>query len=322
MTEHQTRYQKKPFNWRWFLSAAAIVFVIFLGAAYAWFCPIANPNLYSQFFFRPEKKTDGPWQVRAVAGHAYEDVYFHSKNGSKLHGWYFRVPNSTYTFLVQHGNGGNLASRTGEMELLLGTGSNVLIYDYEGYGLSEGSPSTTNVCNDALSAYQYLRENQRISPDRIIIFGESIGSSISGYLSTKVESAGIVLQSPLASLRRKSAEVAAEVTKNLMQLEFLYPAKMWPESGFDNIKIFESPHQPLLIIVGTRDVSVAHADDLFAAACEKKHLVRIEGAGHTGDPNLYIAPEYATSLKEFVSSLKTTTRETARPKDHNTAEKI
>lgn len=294
------QYHVKKFNWRWFLKAVLVCTLLIFAGFYICMCPVVNPDVYAQILFHPEKKTDGPWQVRSIAGHPYEDVYFQAKNGNKLHGWMFEVPAARYTFLFNHGNGANLSYRTDELALLLGTGSSVFTYDYEGYGLSEGRPTIAGVADNAGAAYDYLVQKKQIAPDRIIIFGESLGTAIAGNLAAKVQSAGIILQCPLASVRRRGCELFFPV--------MMYPDMMWPESGFDNLAVFREKHPPLLIIAGTNDpmIPVAHADDLYRAASEPKTYLRIEGAGHTGDPKLVLAPAYAEHLKEFVSSLDAT----------------
>ncbi len=287
---------KKAFNWRWFLKAAALCTLIYVACMYVYFCPLVDQGICNKIIFHPEKK-DGPWTVRSVAGHEYQDVFFKSKNGSKLHGWYFPVKDAKYTFLCMHGNGGNLAYRTPEMELLLGTGSSVLMFDYQGYGMSEGKPTLSGVVDDAQAAYNFLVREKHVDPQHLILFGESLGTSVAGNLSRRVECAGIVLQCPIASIRRRACEIVGPVC--------IYPDFLWPSAGFDNVGIFREKHAPLLLISGTLDpmIPVAHGDDLFRQASQPKTYVRIEGVGHTGDPRLTTAPEYARALNAFLQRL-------------------
>lgn len=281
---------------------------------YLYFCPMLNPSLYSLIIFHPEKKLDGPYKIKEVDGHAYQDVFFPSLSGPKLHGWYFDIPGAKYTFLFHHGNGANLASRVEELKLLLGTGSSVLTFDYEGYGRSEGEPSMTVVRDDAMAAYRYLTEQKHTPPDHILFFGESLGTAIAANLSTRVKPAGIVLQCPLAGIRRRGSEIARASGIPVVQM---YPACMWPESGFDTIAAFTGKHPPLLIIAGTEDtmIPIAHADDLFRLASEPKEYVRINGAGHTGDAKLTGAPEYRAELRKFVSNLSAQDSDALNPKN-------
>jgi len=295
---HQKQYQQKSFNWRWFSKAALICCLLIAVGTVVALCPIVNTHFYDLILFHPIKKTDGPWTERSIAGHKYEDVFFTAKNGCKLHGWYFAVPDAKYTFLFNHGNGANLSYRPEELGLLLNTGSNVFTYDYEGYGLSEGKPTMHAVMDDAEAAYNYLAKVKGVPPEQIILFGESLGSAVASHLSSKVDHAGVVLQCPLASVRRSGYELFPAVA--------LYPDFVWPELGRDIINIFEKKHAPLLIVAGTKDpmIPIAHGDDLNRRASEPKQYVRIEGAGHTGDPKLVGAPVYQKSLNDFVTSLE------------------
>lgn len=287
----------KSFNWRWFLRAALVCLLLVMLGFYILMSPYFGSWAYDKVLFHPTKKTDGVWTNREVDGHKYEDVFFKSKNGSRLHGWFFEVPDAQFTVLFNHGNGLNLSFREDELKLLLGTGVNILTYDYQGYGLSEGEPTMPKVLDDSLAAYNYLVETKHISPDRIIIFGESLGTAIAGNLASRVKCAGVILQCPLASVKRRGTEIFFPVA--------LYPDFMWVESGLNNVHNFAGTHAPLLIIAGTADpmIPIAHADDLYREASEPKTYVRIDGAGHTGDPKLLGAQEYKTALSRFVSSL-------------------
>jgi pimeloyl-ACP methyl ester carboxylesterase len=296
-SKEQTPAQTKKFNWRWFFRAAAICVLLVMLGFYICMSPYFGSWAYDKVLFHPEKKTDGPWKVRDIAGHTYEDVYFNSKNGSKLHGWYFDTPGAKYTVLFNHGNGANLSYRGEELALLLKNHVNILTYDYQGYGLSEGEPTQPKVLQDSRAAYDYLVETKHISPDRIIIFGESLGTAIAGNLASKVKCAGVILQCPLASVKRRGVELLFPLA--------LYPDFLWVESGLSNVSKFAGDHEPLLMIAGTIDpmIPIAHADDLYNAASQPKTYVRVEGAGHTGDEKLLGAPEYARALKEFIANL-------------------
>lgn len=293
---------QKKFHWKWFLKAMGITLCVFGVIIYFYFCPGLNLGLYNAILLHPKKRTD-VWPDKVVGGHEYSDVFFQSKNGQKLHGWYFSNPNAKYTFLFLHGNGQNISYRTPELELLLSTGSNVLIFDYQGYGHSQGFAAMKNVLEDAEAAYNFLVNHKKISPKRIVLFGESLGTVVASDLSTKVDVLGVVLQCPLASVQRRGCE--------MFPILYMYPDFCWPNFWKDNIAPFRKKHKPLLLIAGSIDymVPVAHADDFDKAAIEPKKYVRIEGAGHTGDPNLVGAPAYKEALTKFLSELDADSKE-------------
>jgi hypothetical protein len=159
------------------------------------------------------------------------------------------------------------------------------------------------ICVDARAAYDYMVKDLHWDPHKIIIFGESLGTVVAGDLSSQVDCAGIVLQCPLYSVLRRGQEILVFVS--------MYPSFMWPHNGFDNGAILSKKHVPLLIVGGTLDkmTPIHHADELFAAACEPKAYVRIEGGGHTGDRVLMSSPRYAAGLQKFLDGIAPTTGE-------------
>ena len=181
--------------------------------------------------------------------------------------------------------------------MLLSSGQSVFAYDYEGYGRSEGNTNMYVVRDDALCAYRYLTDVLHYKSKDIILFGESLGTAITALIADSVPCAGIVYQSPLYSVRRRAGEI--------LPLLKCYPKCFWPEDGFDNSGWVTKAHPPFLIIAGVKDpvIPIAHADDLFSIAIEPKKYVRIEGAGHTGNPAFMNAPQYKKAIQEFVDSL-------------------
>ncbi len=111
-----------------------------------------------------------------VSGCQKRDVYFTARNGNQLHGWLLSLPTAKRIFLVSHGNGGNIASRLTLAEALIKSGNSVFLYDYQGYGRSQGQPTVTNICDDAICAFDYLVKKEKFEPQSIIAYGESIGT--------------------------------------------------------------------------------------------------------------------------------------------------
>ncbi|HEY9785629.1 MAG TPA: alpha/beta hydrolase [Candidatus Obscuribacterales bacterium] len=287
------------FNWRWFLAAIAVVTVSFAASLYVCLSPYGGTDLYSLVIFHPAKPEQFWQEPHTVCGARKQDVCFLSQNGMRLHGWHFEQPNSDFTVLLSHGNGGNITNCIAEIEMLLERKLSVFAYDYEGYGKSEGKPSLDNICMDARAAYDFLVSEKGVNPEEIILFGESLGTAVTGNLASKVNCAAIILQSPLASIHRRGVEICAVIA-------MWYPPFMWPEQGLDNIAAFQKPHHPLFLVSGTADrmIPVGHADDLFKAAAAPKTYVRVEGAGHSHDETLLKCPLYANSLDRFLAQLR------------------
>jgi fermentation-respiration switch protein FrsA (DUF1100 family) len=129
-------------------------------AAAAGFCvsysAVESRSFYDEMLFHPRK------EYRAVpaevGGIQRKDVTFTASRGEKLKGWFFDLPNSDKIVLVSEGNGGNMVYLTQVAELLLQCNASVLLYDYEGYGGSDGSPSLRRICDDGLAAYDYMKK--------------------------------------------------------------------------------------------------------------------------------------------------------------------
>ena len=140
----------------------------------------------------------------------FEDVRFKAVDGVLLDGWFFPAkadsPRKNYCILVCHGNAGNISHRV-DLCLALGrTGASVFLFDYRGYGRSQGRPSEDGTYLDAEGAVKWL-ETKRILSINIIAFGESLGGGIVSELALRRPLAGIVLQSTFTSIPELGAEL-------------------------------------------------------------------------------------------------------------------
>ncbi len=276
-----------------FASVTAIF--VLLVALYLVCAPRFNTILYRPLLFHPWKLADEP-VAPPLCGIAGENVYFPSGNGKLLNGWYYRNPNARYTILFSHGNGGNVSVRTDLVQLLLQTGSSVLIYDYEGYGESVGLPSVEGICQDGVGAYKYLTNMAGVPSDTIVLYGESLGAGVSAYLTTKFECKALILQSGFASLKKIACEI--------FPLLKIYPDWLYPAPALDTASILSRKHPPLLVLHGTKDALIpySHAQFLFDRAVGQKKLVALPDTGHA---NIFSsAPdEYIAEIKSFLASL-------------------
>src|SRR6266704_5268593 len=132
----------------------------------------------------------------------FEDVWFRSKDGVRLNGWFFPgvkdSPRNRLAILLCHGNGGNISHRLDVTAALLETGVAVFLFDYRGYGRSEGRPSEEGTYADAEAAYQWLHE-KGYAGTNVIAFGESLGGGIASGLAARVPLAGLILQATFSS---------------------------------------------------------------------------------------------------------------------------
>jgi fermentation-respiration switch protein FrsA (DUF1100 family) len=168
--------------------------------------------------------------------------------------------------------------------------SNVFIYEYTGYDNSGQKPCEKFVYSDCEAAYWFLSNILKISPNRIIAYGRSLGSGPSCYLASKHPIGGLILQTPLCSIYRV-----------VIEFKFTMPGDMFP--NIDRIKQVECP---LLIIHGTKDeiVPIDHSKELFEkASSSKKMAFFVEGAGHNNIESVAGMPLFET-IQNFLGLVK------------------
>jgi len=204
-----------------------------------------------------------------------KEVSFKSANGKLVKGWFFELPNTKRVFLFSHGKGENIYAKLGSARLLLMCGGSVLMYDYQGYGKSQGRPTVENACNDAVAAYDYLAKEEKREGKDIIAFGESLGSGVAAQLSVKRPLAGIIVQSGFSSLMRAGRDKMVWLNA--------YPDWVFPDQlRLDNTAVFKKAHAPLLIIHGKCDRTVLfkNAEDIYRDALEPKTLMVVDEGRH------------------------------------------
>lgn len=269
-----------------------------LAALYVAFSPRVAKSLYGQMIFHPYPYPEGDYLTGHVGGLVYRDVFFESLDGTRLHGWYFEQARAKRTILFSHGNTGNLSDRRALLESVLATGENVFVYDYRGYGRSQGIPDIPGVIDDACAAYDYLTRELGLSYDEIVLYGESLGAAITCQLSTRRKSAGLILQSGFASLTR--------IGREHVPLMHLYPAVLFPQPLLCNLRILKSEHPPLLIVHGVKDTTVPfhHAEEMYAKARGPKTLIVFPEADHTDIPQV-AGDKFVSAMKTFLGALPT-----------------
>jgi fermentation-respiration switch protein FrsA (DUF1100 family) len=226
-------------------------------------------------------------QVRTpdTLGLAYEDVYFPASDGTRLHAWFLPGGAAAQgTVLFLHGNAENISTHIMSVRWLPARGFNVFLPDYRGYGESAGEPSLDGIQDDVDSALRTLLARPGVEPNRIVVFGQSLGGSIAVYNVAhspyRRHIRGLAVESAFASYRGIAREKLAAfwLTWPLQYpLSWLVSDRYSPAHAVADV----SPI-PLLIIQGDRDpiVPVGHARQLFKLAREPKQLWIVPGGGH------------------------------------------
>ena len=196
--------------------------------------------------------------------------------------------------LICHGNAGNLSEfdRPVHYAGLRRLGLSLLAFDYRGYGESGGSPSEPGLYRDAQAAYRYLRETRLVPPDRIIVFGHSLGSAVAVDLVSRVAAAGLILDGALTSVIDRGQELYPYI-----------PVRWIAGNKFNSLEKVARIRIPKLFLHAVRDevVPLAHGRRLFAAAVPPKTFVELQG-GH-GDAFEVDSANYFGSIARFLSSL-------------------
>ena len=236
----------------------------------------------SLFFYPQKQMYDNP----VVRQFSPEDIYFKTSDGLTLHGWFFQTANleAHATILVLHGNAENLSTHVNSVLWLIKEGFNLFIFDYRGYGKSEGSPSIKGVHLDAESALNALLSVPRVDKERIIVLGQSIGGAIAVYTVAhtphKDRIAALVIDSAFSSYRLIAREKLAQF---FITWPFQYPLSYLVSDAYSPIRwIREVSCVPVLIIHGAKDpvVPMHHGQMLYDAAQGPKEFWETTVPGH------------------------------------------
>lgn len=233
------------------------------------------------FFYYPSREVYGD---PAAFGLVYESVEFASSDGLKLHGWFFPAAGAARGTVVHcHGNGGNLTGHFEFIRWLPGAGWNVLCFDYQGYGRSEGKPTREGTILDGHGAVDYVQGRADVDGDRIVVFGQSLGGAVGVVVAAEREDIrGIAVDSAFHSYRAMVKAVCRQVwyTWGLAGLISRYLISDVAEPV--DVVAAISP-RPIYIFHGTADTIVppGMSEKLFEAAEEPKELYLADGVDHT-----------------------------------------
>ncbi|MFO1258917.1 MAG: alpha/beta hydrolase [Gammaproteobacteria bacterium] len=227
--------------------------------------------------YHPPKSTyqDGPKIIKLNSGR------------KQISAIYLNNINSKYTLLFSHGNAEDLGGVYPFLNALYEQGYSVLGYDYQGYGTSEGSPSEGNTYSDISAAYHYLTDVEKISPERIIVFGRSLGSGPSVELASSFPVGGLILEAPFVTAFRVMTRIP-----------------LFPVDKYRNIAKIRHVKVPILIMHGTQDEVIPfwHGKLLSTLTQKPVQFYSIEG-GHHNDLVLIAGSAYWDMINQYIKSL-------------------
>jgi len=222
----------------------------------------------------------------------FEDVYFKTPDELTLNGWFVTVDHTPVTILLCHGNGGNIMHRLDTINLFAKLGMNCFVFDYRGYGNSQGTPTEEGTYLDALAAYDWLTQNKKVPPEKIVIMGRSLGGCIAAYLAARVPAKGLVLESTFTSY----ADIGAKFYPYM-------PVRWFARFNYNTIGHLRQVHCPVLIIHSRNDevVPFEFGLELYEAANEPCEFVEIFGSHNDGF--LVSAETYKNAWTNWLKSL-------------------
>jgi len=229
--------------------------------------------LESLMTFRPERMSAQEFKSPPDGAEA---VAFDSVDGTHLTGWYFESQSkpATATIIFFHGNGGNITNIGWMGQRFARHGFNVLLFDYRGYGASEGvAADEADLFADGWAAVTYVRKGRKIPPDQIILYGQSLGTAVVADVASREKFGAVVLESGFSS----ASSLAVSALPWLPQwLHFL------GRNRFESARKLTKVKSPILIAHGDPDrtIPTSEAHLLFASANEPKKLLIVPGAGH------------------------------------------
>jgi hypothetical protein len=238
--------------------------------------------------FFPSPYPEGNWQPPGVS---FEDAEFQAADGTRLHGWYAHRRDARAVVLFCHGNAGNVTHRAYTLAALHDlAGASVLIFDYRGYGKSEGKPSEDGILADARAARAWLAEKEGMAPSDVILMGRSLGGAVAVDLAAKDGARALVLQSTFTSMADVGAYHYPWIpVRALLRTRLDAAAKIGGYNG------------PLLQSHGDADSVVPYplGQRLFQAAKGPKRFITIPG----GDHNDAQPADYYRALSVFLDEL-------------------
>jgi fermentation-respiration switch protein FrsA (DUF1100 family) len=206
-------------------------------------------------------------------GMDFEDVVFKTEDGLRLNGWYVPAENSQLTVLFCHGNGGNIMHRLDSINIFYNLGLSCFIFDYRGYGSSEGKTSEEGTYLDAKAAYEWLTKEKKISPNDVMIFGRSLGGSIAAQLAAKVEAGALIIESAFTSY----VDIGRKFYPYM-------PVRWFARFSYRTIDYVKDVRCPVMIIHSRDDeiVPFEFGLELYEVAYEPKEFVEIFGSHNDG----------------------------------------
>lgn len=241
-------------------------------------------SLEETFLYFPEREF---LATPDSVGLDYQDQFFQTSSGRKLHGWFIPHSQTKVTFLFFHGNAGNISHRLEKLKIFHDMGVSTFIIDYSGYGQSEGKPSEENLYEDGEASFNYAIQNLNLDPKKLFLYGESLGSAVAIELAIQKEVAGIILEGAFTTLK--------DLARNHMPFLALLA-----KTQYNNLEKIAQVQVPILFIHAKLDEisPFEQALQLYQKSPSRKEHLWLEEGGHN-DAFWLGRKAYAKALQTF-----------------------
>ncbi len=222
----------------------------------------------------------------------FEDIWFETSDGVRLHGWFVPAPSSPAILLFCHGNAGNISHRVDNIRRLHDVGVSVLIFDYRGYGRSGGHITEAGFYLDAEAAYEQARTKMESAGLKLVIFGRSLGGIAAVHLAATRKCDGVILESTFTHM--------ADMAKQHFPLPVPEALLRNRLNSLDKIGKVTTP---ILFFHGDCDdiVPLRLGQELYNATKAPKEFIVLAGAGHN-DTYFIGGAEYFRKFRNFVEN--------------------
>lgn len=227
-------------------------------------------SIVNQFIYRPDITSAPEGFTPADLRLDFESVSLRTADGLTLSAWYIPSPNARLSLLYCHGNGGDIRDWVHAAPPFVEQGISFFVFDYRGYGRSEGFPSEKGLYLDGEAAWQWLLTQSEREGVPASVLGKSLGSSIATHIAAHSQPASLVLDSAFTSMH----EVIANVVPWLPR--FILPRL------YDSLSQIPEIGCPTLVIHGERDelVPLSHGQRIYQTLQAPKAMHIVSGAGH------------------------------------------
>jgi len=261
----------------WIVITIAGIYLAFVGFLFI---------IQSHYIYYPER-------VLSVTPHSiglqFESVSFETTDGVQLSGWFVPSESARGVILFCHGNAGNISHRLDSIQIFHQLGLDVFIFDYRGYGQSEGNPTEQGTYKDAEAVWRYLIEERQVNPNEVIIFGRSLGGAIASWLAQSHTPGGLILESTFTSL--------PDIATGLYPYLPVRPLLRFEYNTAEYLGRVDCP----VLIVHSRDDEIMpfnHGQRLLEVAREPKRFLEITGTHNQGF--IMSGERYEEGLNEFI----------------------